>query len=58
MHIGFIGTGLMGNPMCHRLLKQGYRLSVWNRTRNKLRDLEKAGAISERLRRSHKFSSC
>jgi len=29
--IGFIGMGLMGVPMCQRLLAAGYNLSVWNR---------------------------
>jgi len=31
--IGFIGTGIMGKPMAHNLLKAGYRLTVHNRTR-------------------------
>jgi len=29
--IGFIGMGLMGVPMCQRLLAAGFDLSVWNR---------------------------
>lgn len=30
--IGFIGLGLMGAPMCKRLIKAGYKVTVWNRT--------------------------
>lgn len=30
--IGFIGLGLMGAPMCKRLIKAGYQVTVWNRT--------------------------
>lgn len=46
LKIGFIGTGLMGHPMCYRLLNHGYQLNVWNRTRFKLLELEKLGAKS------------
>jgi 2-hydroxy-3-oxopropionate reductase len=31
--IGFIGLGIMGKPMCANLLKAGYPLTVWNRSR-------------------------
>src|SRR5260370_4641862 len=31
--IGWIGMGRMGFPMAERLLKAGYDLSIWNRTR-------------------------
>jgi 3-hydroxyisobutyrate dehydrogenase len=31
--IGFIGLGIMGKPMCANLLKAGYSLTVWNRSR-------------------------
>src|ERR671927_526791 len=31
--IGFIGRGIMGKPMCANLLKAGYSLTVWNRSR-------------------------
>jgi 3-hydroxyisobutyrate dehydrogenase len=31
--IGFIGLGIMGRPMCANLLKAGYSLTVWNRSR-------------------------
>jgi 3-hydroxyisobutyrate dehydrogenase-like beta-hydroxyacid dehydrogenase len=43
--IGLIGTGLMGRPMGLVLLKAGYALSVWNRTRGKADELVKAGAV-------------
>ena len=33
--IGFIGLGLMGQPMSRRLLEAGYPMTVWNRTREK-----------------------
>lgn len=31
--IGFIGLGIMGKPMCRNLLKAGYQLTVYSRTR-------------------------
>jgi len=42
--IGFIGLGLMGQPMARRLLEAGYPLTVWNRTAEKAMDLLAAGA--------------
>ena len=42
--IGFIGIGLMGQPMSRRLLAAGYPLMVWNRTKDKAKDLLTAGA--------------
>jgi len=42
--IGFIGTGIMGGPMAHHLLKAGYSLQVWNRSADKLESLREAGA--------------
>jgi len=41
--IGWIGTGRMGYPMAERLLKAGYDLSIWNRTRSKAEPLTKLG---------------
>src|SRR5215510_6539363 len=41
--IGWIGMGRMGYPMAERLLKAGYDLSVWNRTRAKAEPLAKIG---------------
>ena len=42
--IGFIGLGLMGEPMARNLLRAGTPLLVWNRTRSKCQSLEAAGA--------------
>ncbi len=41
--IGWIGVGRMGGPMAERLLKAGYDLSIWNRTRAKAEPLAKVG---------------
>jgi len=43
-NLGFIGLGLMGRPMCLRLLAAGFRLSVWNRSAAKLAPVVAAGA--------------
>lgn len=37
--IGWIGTGLMGNPMVGHLLKAGYKVIVNNRTKSKAQNL-------------------
>ena len=42
--LGFIGMGIMGAPMARNLLKAGYRLTVWNRTRAKAEALVGDGA--------------
>jgi len=42
---GFIGTGLMGQPMAKRLLEGGYPLTVWNRTAQRAKPLLEAGAV-------------
>ncbi len=42
--IAFIGLGIMGRPMATNLLKAGYRLTVFNRTREKMRPLGELGA--------------
>lgn len=42
--IGWIGMGRMGYPMAERLVKAGYRVKVWNRTRAKAEPLEALGA--------------
>jgi 3-hydroxyisobutyrate dehydrogenase len=41
--IGWIGMGRMGYPMAERLLKAGYDVSIWNRTRSKAEPLAKFG---------------
>ncbi len=42
---GFLGTGIMGEPMAQNLLRTGNELRVWNRTSNKCDSLVEAGAI-------------
>jgi len=42
--IGFIGLGIMGEPMAGHLLKAGYAMQVYNRTQSKADDLVAAGA--------------
>ncbi|MCK5830955.1 MAG: NAD(P)-dependent oxidoreductase [Methylococcales bacterium] len=43
--LGFIGIGLMGKPMTLRLLKAGYTVNIWNRSKEKLNAVTEAGAI-------------
>ena len=42
--VGFIGLGLMGRPMSLNLLKAGFPVTVWNRTRARTEPLAAAGA--------------
>ncbi len=42
--VGFIGIGIMGSQMSRRILEAGYSLMVWNRTKDKAKDLLTAGA--------------
>lgn len=42
--IGWIGTGIMGKSMCRHLIKAGYDLYVYNRTRAKAEELVGQGA--------------
>lgn len=42
--LGFIGLGIMGQGMTHNLLKAGFNLTVWNRTRSKAESIIAAGA--------------
>ncbi len=44
-NIAFLGTGLMGAPMCQNLLSAGLPLTVWNRSLAKAEPLAKRGAI-------------
>jgi 3-hydroxyisobutyrate dehydrogenase len=44
MEIGFCGTGRMGAAMVQRLMDQGHRLTVWNRTEAKAKPLLEKGA--------------
>ncbi|MCC6889317.1 MAG: NAD(P)-dependent oxidoreductase [Hyphomicrobiales bacterium] len=48
--IGWIGMGRMGFSMAERLLKAGYGVSIWNRTRSKAEPLAaKGGTVVDRL---------
>ncbi|HEX7966807.1 MAG TPA: NAD(P)-dependent oxidoreductase [Stellaceae bacterium] len=44
MEIGFCGTGRMGAAMVQRLMDQGHRLTVWNRSAAKTKPLVERGA--------------
>lgn len=41
MNVGLIGTGLMGKPMARKIKSAGFNLTVFNRTQQKAKDLEK-----------------
>lgn len=43
--VGYIGLGRIGTQMAERLLEQGRRVVLWNRTLSKGRPLEALGAI-------------
>jgi 3-hydroxyisobutyrate dehydrogenase len=42
--VGFIGLGIMGKPMAKNLLKAGFPLTVYNRTRQRAEELAALGA--------------
>ena len=42
--VAFAGIGLMGLPMCRRLIAAGYSLRIWNRSPEKCRALQEVGA--------------
>jgi len=39
MEVGFIGLGHLGKAIAKRLIQQGVKLTVWNRTKEKAKDL-------------------
>ena len=43
--VGFVGIGVMGKSMAAHLLKAGYRLNVYNRTKSKAAELLDDGAL-------------
>ena len=48
--IGWIGMGRMGYPMAERLLKAGYDVAIWNRTKSKAEPLaQKGGKVVDKL---------
>ena len=44
-NLGLIGIGLMGKPMALRLLAAGFQVNVWNRSPEKLSEVQQAGAV-------------
>ncbi|WP_278045242.1 NAD(P)-dependent oxidoreductase [Actinomadura roseirufa] len=42
--VALLGTGIMGAAMARNLLKEGHRVSVWNRTRSRAEPLAADGA--------------
>jgi 3-hydroxyisobutyrate dehydrogenase len=46
LKLGWAGLGNMGIPMVNNLLKAGYAVQVYNRTRNKEKDAVNTGAVS------------
>jgi 2-hydroxy-3-oxopropionate reductase len=44
MKVGFIGLGIMGKPMSKNLIKAGYQLVVFNRSKSAVDELVAAGA--------------
>jgi 3-hydroxyisobutyrate dehydrogenase len=45
VNIGFIGTGVMGSSMAANILKGGYPLAVYNRTKSRAQSLLDSGAV-------------
>ena len=55
--VGFIGLGIMGEPMCRNILAKGHAVTVFNRTPAKMGPLVAAGAaaaasVADLVRRS------
>ena len=42
--VGYVGMGIMGQPMAGNLLKAGFDVTVWNRTVSKCEPLKQQGA--------------
>jgi 3-hydroxyisobutyrate dehydrogenase len=45
-HIGWIGLGIMGKPMCSQLIRNGYNVTVYNRSKDKEAALTAMGAAA------------
>lgn len=43
--IGFIGVGVMGKPMVRNLMKKGFPVSIYTRTKSKVLDAIEEGAV-------------
>jgi len=55
--VGFIGLGIMGEPMCRNVLAKGHDVTVYNRTPAKMEPLvasgaKAAGSLADLVRRS------
>lgn len=50
-HIGFIGLGIMGKPMCRNLLRAGHRLVVYDILPGAVAEMVKGGAVRGESRR-------
>ncbi len=46
MRVGFLGLGLMGSPMAMHLIKAGLEVAVYNRSAEKAKPHEAAGAVA------------
>src|SRR5579862_1696306 len=44
LRVGWIGTGVMGSPMCGHLLAAGFPVKVFNRTKERALSLVEQGA--------------
>jgi 3-hydroxyisobutyrate dehydrogenase len=44
--VGFIGLGVMGKHMAVNLVRAGFSITVWNRTKSKINELIKMGAVA------------
>lgn len=44
LKLAFLGTGIMGAPMAINLVRAGFDVTVWNRSRDKTRQVADAGA--------------
>ncbi len=59
MKVGFLGTGLMGQPMAQRLLEVQQSVIAYNRTSSKLEPLRESGAeIAESPNEAIQASEC
>lgn len=46
VQIAFLGIGLMGIHMAERLVKDGFKVNIWNRSQPKLQPLIELGAVN------------
>ena len=60
MNLGWIGAGSLGKAMLKRILEEGWKPLAWNRTPEKLKDLdvEKASSPEEVLRKNEVVALC